>query len=103
MTATKVATTTIPVTRAMWPTCATGLYNATKAIAQALIAIRVWPLKMIGAWKRWPLAIGFEADGTNHETYCAKPMQPEAIESGAERRSCQAYRKAKTLPAPCFP
>jgi len=103
-----VPTTPIQSSAAIRPMTVIRRYSSSTANAATPIARKV-PLVMVNSMVVVPMpgiGIGIFVDvivsinaGQRYAAYCAKPMQPDAIESGALKVSCQTNRKESQRPA----
>jgi hypothetical protein len=103
-----VPTTPIQSSAAILPITVMRRYSSSTANAATPIARNV-PFVMVNSMVVAPMpgrGIGIFVEvivsinaGQRYAAYCAKPMQPEAIESGALKVSCQTNRKESQRPA----
>src|SRR5882672_6781440 len=80
----------------MRPMMVTLRYNRNTANRHAPIATNVPGVTVMIALSQWRSACQYTvvSEGKRNPAYCARPIQPEAIESGALNVSCQIKRKA---------
>ncbi|HEV2740800.1 MAG TPA: hypothetical protein VGU66_19735 [Candidatus Elarobacter sp.] len=85
-TATSVTSATAPSTSAVRAICGIARYNAASVTTPTAAASRC-------------VGTGPATAGTRYAAYCAKPMYPDAITSGAQNMNCHTNKNAKKRPA----
>src|SRR6266849_5831338 len=80
----------------MRPMIATFRYKRNTATRQVPIATKVAGAMVMLAFRkgRFVCQSVFDNEGNRNPAYCASPIQPEAIESGALNVNCQIKRKS---------